>query len=73
MPPSARQYERALRELRRRHSRHDRLFRTDRSSDFPEFMACLQDNLNAHADYEFLSRVARAMLKLASALRVEGD
>ena len=73
MPLSARQYERAVRELRRRHSRHDRLFRTDRSRDFPEFIARLQDNLGAHADYEFLSRVARAMLKAASALRVEGD
>jgi len=73
MPPSAREYERALRELRRLHSRDGRLIRTDRGCDFPEFIARLQDNLNAHADYEFLSRVARAMLKLASALRVEGD
>ena len=73
MPPSAREYEKALRELRRLHSCHGCLFRTDCSSDFPEFIARLQDNLNAHADSEFLSRVARAMLKLASALRVEGD
>ena len=73
MPPSAREYERALRELRRRHSRHDWLFRTDRANNFPEFIASLQDNLGAHADYEFLSRVARAMLKLASVLRLEGD
>jgi len=73
MPPSAGEYERALRELRRRHSRHNWLFRTYRGSDFPEFIASLQDNLGAHADYEFLSRVARAMLKLASVLRLEGD
>jgi hypothetical protein len=73
MPPSAKEYERALRELRRLHSRHDWLFRTDCGCDFPEFIARLQDNLNAHGNYEFLSRVARAMLKLASALRVEGD
>jgi len=73
MPLSARQYERAVRELRRRHSRHDRLFRTDRSRDFPEFIARLQDNLDAIANAEFLSRVGRAMLKVASALRVEGD
>ena len=73
MPPSAREYERALRELRRLHSRDDWLLRTYRGSDFPEFIARLQDNLDAIANAEFLSRVGRAMLKVASALRVEGD
>ena len=73
MPPSAREYERAVRELCRLHSRDGCLFHTYRGSDFPEFIARLQDNLDAIANAEFLSRVARTMLKLASALRVEGD
>ena len=73
MLPSARQFERAVRELRHLGLRDDWLFRTDCGCDVPEFIARLQDNLDTIANYEFLSRVARAMLKLASALRVEGD
>ena len=71
--PSARDFERVARELRRLNRRNDWLLRTYRGSDFPEFIASLQDNLDAIGNAEFLSRVARAMLKVASALRVEGD
>ena len=70
---SARQFERSLRELRRLDSRDDWPFRIDRGQDVTEFIARLQDNLDAIAHAELLSRVARAMLKVASALRVEGD
>ena len=73
MSPSAREYDRALRELRRLQRRDRCLFPMDRGWEFPDFIARLQDNLDAMADAEFLSRVARAMLKVASALRVEGD
>ena len=71
--PSARDFERVARELRRLDPRNDWLLRTYCGCDFPEFIASLQDNLDAIGDAEFLSRVARAMLKAASALRVEGD
>ena len=71
MPPSAREYERALRELRRLHPSR-RLSLAGSGCDFPEFIARLQDNFDAVANADFLSRVARAMLKVASALRVEG-
>ena len=73
MPPSARQLDRALRELRCLGRRDDRFFRADRGYNCPEFIARLQDNLDAIANYQFLSRVVRAMLKVASILRVEGD
>ena len=73
MPLSAKEFERAVRELRRRNSRDDWLFRTYRGCDFPEFIASLQDNLKAIANQEFLSRLARTMLAVVSALRVEGD
>jgi hypothetical protein len=73
MPPSAREYDRVACELRRLQRRDRCLFPMDRGCEFPEFIARLQDNLDAVADAEFLSRVERAMLKVASALRVEGD
>lgn len=73
MPFSAREFERAVQELRRLNSRHDWLLRSYCGSDFSEFIASLQDNLDAIARYEFLSRLARAMLTVASALRLEGD
>ena len=73
MSLSVRDFERAARELRRLNRRDDWFLRTYRACDFPEFITRLQDNLDAVADAEFLSRVARAMLKVASALRVEGD
>ena len=73
MPPSTRDFEIAAQELRHLSRRDDWLLRTYRTCDFPEFIARLQDNLDAMAHAEFLSRVVRAMLKVASALRVEGD
>lgn len=73
MPPSARDFGGAARELRRLNWRNDWLLRTYHGCDFPEFIASLQDNLEAVTNYEFLSRLARAMLKVGSALRVEGD
>ena len=63
----------AAHELRRLNRRDDWLLRTYRARDFPEFIGRLQDNFDGVADAEFLSRVVRAMLKVASALRVEGD
>lgn len=73
MPPSAPDFERAARELRRLNRRSGWLLRTYRGCDFPEFIASLQDNLDAIMNYEFLSRLTHAMLKVVSALRVEGD
>ena len=73
MPPSTRDFDRAAQELRRLNRRNGSLLRTYRACDLPQFIAGLQDNLDAMADAEFLSRVIRAMLKVASALRVEGD
>ncbi|HVP51868.1 MAG TPA: hypothetical protein VMT05_07160 [Terriglobales bacterium] len=73
MPPSVRDFERAARELRRLDRRNGWLLRTYCGCDFPEFVACLQDRLDAATNYEFLSRLTHAMLKVVSALRVEGD
>jgi hypothetical protein len=73
VPPSAKELERAIKELRRLNSRHDWLLHTYRGSDLLEFLASLQDNLNAIAHRAFLSRMVRAMLAVVSALRVEGD
>ena len=72
MAPSARDFEGAARALRHL-DRSRGWLRTYHGCDFPEFIASLQDNLEAAASYEFLPRLARAMLKVASALRVEGD
>jgi len=73
VPPSARDFERAARELRRLDRRNDWLLRTYRGCDLPEFIDGLQDNLDAIMNYELLSRLAHAMLKVVSTLRVEGD
>ena len=70
MAPSAGDFERAVRALPHP-DRYEGWLRTYR--DFPEFIASLQDNLEAAARYEFLHRLVRAMLRVASALRVEGD
>ena len=73
MSLSVQDFERAARELRRLKRCNDSLLRPYRGCDFPEFITSLQDNLDAIANAEFLSRLARVMLKVASALRVEGD
>ncbi len=73
MPPSARDFERAVRELRRLDRRNDWLLRSYRGCDFPEFFAGLQDGLDTVTNYELLSRLSRAMLRVVSALRLEGD
>ena len=73
MPPSAREFNRALKELRRLNARNDWLLHTYRGSDLPEFLAGLQDNLSAMARRGFLSQMAGAMLAVVSALRVQGD
>ena len=72
MSPSARDFERAARALRHL-DRSNGWLRTYGGCDFPEFIASLQDNLEAAASCEFLSRLAHAMLKVVSALRLEGD
>jgi len=73
VPPSAKDFERAARELRRLDRRNRWLLRTDRGGDLPGFIAGLQDSLDAATHYEFLSRLAHAMLKVVSTLRVQGD
>jgi len=73
MPPSARDFERTAMELRRLDRCNDWLLRSYRGCDFPEFVSSLQDKLDAATNYELLSRLARAMLKAVSALRLEGD
>jgi len=73
MSPSARDFQRAARELRHLNRRNDWLLRAYRGCDFPEFFASLQDNLEAIANAQFLSWVAHTILKVASALRLEGD
>ena len=72
MAPSAGDFERAVRALPHL-DRYEGWLRTYRGCDFPEFIASLQDNLEAAARYEFLHRLVRAMLRVASALRLEGD
>jgi hypothetical protein len=73
MPPSARDFERAARELRRLNRRNDWLLRAYRSCDLHEFFVSLQEELEAIANAQFLSWVAHTILKVASALRLEGD
>lgn len=70
MSPSAKEFETALQELRRLSSRGDWLLRTYRGSYFPGFIAGLQDNLDTIRANELLSRLVRAMLEVASALRL---
>jgi len=56
VPPSTRDFDRAAQELRRLNRRNGSLLRTYRACDLPQFIAGLQDNLDAMADAEFLSR-----------------
>ena len=73
MPPSAEEFEKALRELRRLHPHADCSLRTYRGCDFREFIVSLQDNLNTIAKRALLCRLTRTLLVVASVLRLEGD